>query len=102
ARLSEPGSTVALAADRGEGGTGKSELAVEYTWRHADEFGLVWWVDAGPQASAEASLLDLAALLELPVIGGAAAVLPAIFTELAARPDWVLVLHRVDAAQLGQ
>jgi TIR domain len=42
ARLSEPGNAVALVGEQGAGGTGKSKLAVEYTWRHADEFGLVW------------------------------------------------------------
>jgi len=36
----------ALVALEGMGGVGKTSLAVEYAYRHADQFDIVWWVAA--------------------------------------------------------
>jgi hypothetical protein len=103
ALLSKPDAAVALVAERAEAGTGKSGLAVEYAWRHAGEAGLVWWVDAGSPGTGEASLTELAVLLGVPVGGGAATALPALFATLADRTDWLLVLDDVASDdQLGR
>jgi hypothetical protein len=93
---------VALVAEDGEGGVGKTELAVEYAWRHAADFGLVWWVDAGSAGTREASLLELATLLGVSATGGVRTIVPALYAELARRADWLLVLDGVrDADQLA-
>ncbi|HSV65008.1 MAG TPA: toll/interleukin-1 receptor domain-containing protein [Mycobacteriales bacterium] len=86
---------VVLAAELSEGGLGKSDLAIEYAWRYADRFELVWWVDASSHATGAAGLLELAVLLDVPTAGGSQTALPALFAELAGRADWLLVLDDV-------
>ena len=44
----------------GLGGVGKTQLAVEYVYRYAQEYDLVWWVSAEDLAQVRASLVDLA------------------------------------------
>ncbi|QKG25214.1 FxSxx-COOH system tetratricopeptide repeat protein [Actinomadura verrucosospora] len=51
----------------GMGGEGKSNLAVEYAYRHAHEYDLVWWVPAEQATSARAALALLARRLDLPM-----------------------------------
>lgn len=99
ARLAAPGSAVAVVASAGAGGVGRTELAVEFAWRHAGQYRLVWWLDAGYQAGAEASLVELAALLEVPAAGGMAAVVLALRAELHRRADWLLIVDGVPDRQ---
>lgn len=55
------GGNVALThALSGDGGIGKSELAKEFVFRHADEWDGVWWLEASEEA-AEAKTFGLAA-----------------------------------------
>ncbi|TDC48113.1 tetratricopeptide repeat protein [Actinomadura sp. KC345] len=51
----------------GMGGEGKSNLAVEYAYRHADDYDLVWWIPAEQTTSARASLASLARRLGMPM-----------------------------------
>lgn len=48
------------------GGEGKSNLAVEYAYRHADDYDLVWWIPADQTTSARAALAQLARQLGIP------------------------------------
>ncbi|HET8641611.1 MAG TPA: FxSxx-COOH system tetratricopeptide repeat protein, partial [Pseudonocardiaceae bacterium] len=91
--LSAPGTAAAVAGREGIGGVGKSELAVEYAWRHAGEYRMVWWMDAGHQAGAEANLAELAALLDVPASGGT--LVAALRAELDRRSDWLLIVDNV-------
>lgn len=50
----------------GMGGEGKSNLAVEYAHRHADDYDLVWWIPAEQATSARAALALLARQLGMP------------------------------------
>ncbi|HEV2783688.1 MAG TPA: FxSxx-COOH system tetratricopeptide repeat protein [Actinophytocola sp.] len=45
-------------------GVGKSELALEYAYRFAGDYDLVWWVPAGDEQSAMVSLARLTARLQ--------------------------------------
>ncbi|RFS86499.1 hypothetical protein D0T12_07945 [Actinomadura spongiicola] len=49
------------------GGAGKSNLAAEYAYRHADDYDLIWWVPAEQTTSARASLALLARQLGMPM-----------------------------------
>ncbi|MFA1539810.1 FxSxx-COOH system tetratricopeptide repeat protein [Actinomadura monticuli] len=51
----------------GMGGEGKSNLAVEYAYRHADDYDLVWWIPAEQTTSARAALALLARQLGTPM-----------------------------------
>jgi tetratricopeptide (TPR) repeat protein len=51
----------------GMGGEGKSQLAVEFAYRYADDYDLVWWVPAEQPTSARAALEQLARHLGTPL-----------------------------------
>ncbi|WP_251744112.1 toll/interleukin-1 receptor domain-containing protein [Frankia sp. AiPs1] len=57
-------SRIAVGALHGAGGVGKTQLAVEYVWRYAAEYSLVWWVDA---TTSTGLVSGLAALAREPV-----------------------------------
>ncbi|WP_045743247.1 FxSxx-COOH system tetratricopeptide repeat protein [Actinoplanes rectilineatus] len=48
------------------GGTGRTQLAVEYAYRHADAYDLVWWIPAEQPAGMRAALAGLAQELGVP------------------------------------
>lgn len=52
-------------ADHPLGGTGRTQLAVEYAYRYADTYDLVWWIPAEQTAGMRASLVGLAQRLGL-------------------------------------
>ncbi|QFG24987.1 FxSxx-COOH system tetratricopeptide repeat protein [Actinomadura sp. WMMB 499] len=49
------------------GGQGKSQLAVEYAHRHANDYDLVWWIPAEQTPMARSSLAELARTLGTPL-----------------------------------
>ncbi|WP_285686331.1 FxSxx-COOH system tetratricopeptide repeat protein [Actinoplanes sp. NBRC 103695] len=54
------------AAEHQLGGTGRTQLAIEYAYRYADTYDLVWWIPAEQTAGMRASLVGLAQRLGLP------------------------------------
>ena len=48
------------AAEHQLGGTGRTQLAVEYAYRYADTYDLVWWIPAEQTAGMRAALVGLA------------------------------------------
>ncbi|MEV6494779.1 FxSxx-COOH system tetratricopeptide repeat protein, partial [Actinoplanes sp. NPDC051633] len=53
-------------SDHQLGGTGRTQLAVEYAYRYADTYELVWWIPAEQTAGMRAALVGLAQRLGLP------------------------------------
>ncbi|MBO3746793.1 tetratricopeptide repeat protein [Streptosporangiaceae bacterium NEAU-GS5] len=51
----------------GLGGVGKTQLAVEFAYRHRHEYDLVWWIPADQPMLVKSSLAGLAHLLMLPL-----------------------------------
>jgi hypothetical protein len=52
---------VGVVAIQGLFGVGKTQLAIEYANRHADEYDLVWWVPCDDADAAHSAMADLAA-----------------------------------------
>ena len=50
----------------GLGGIGKTQTAVEYAYRHRDDYRYILWVNAATRDTIITSFLDLATLLKLP------------------------------------
>ncbi len=50
----------------GLGGVGKTQLALEYSYRHADDYQVVWWVRSEEPSTLAADYAGLAARLDLP------------------------------------
>lgn len=50
----------------GLGGVGKTQLALEYSYRHADDYRVVWWVRSEEPATLAADYAALAKKLDLP------------------------------------
>jgi tetratricopeptide (TPR) repeat protein len=77
----------------GDGGVGKTQLALEYAYRHLENYALAWWLPA-----ADANTLDsaIAALSEQLGVGGSAnnaqELRDAVCDELERRNDWLLIL----------
>ena len=62
---------VPIQAFTGLGGVGKTQIALEYAYRHANEYDLIWWMRTEDEAGLAADYLDLANTLSLSVKTGA-------------------------------
>ncbi|WP_083473335.1 FxSxx-COOH system tetratricopeptide repeat protein [Frankia sp. R43] len=91
AALSESG-RVALVALDGMGGVGKTSLAIEYAYRHADRFDVVWWVPSERVDLVEQRLSGLAQPLGLPAGIGSARV----WLALRAVQSWLVIFDNVE------
>jgi tetratricopeptide (TPR) repeat protein len=81
----------------GYGGVGKTQLVVEWTYRHAADYDLVWWVLAEQPASVRASLATLAERLGLPSSEDMQQTARNVLDALAASPlRWLIVYDNAD------
>lgn len=55
----EPGMTLLPHALHGLGGVGTTQVAIEYAWRYAQEYDLVWWLRAESATTVRAGLQEL-------------------------------------------
>ncbi|MFB4305153.1 tetratricopeptide repeat protein [Actinomadura sp. GTD37] len=107
--LARSGGAVVQAV-HGLGGVGKSTLAAQWAYQHADAHVLTWWITADSAAGVTAGLADLAGMLVPEMTRGApAAVAPeerAAWARrwLASHTGWLVVLdnvvHPADVAEL--
>ncbi len=84
----------------GRGGVGKSQLVIEYIYRHLADFDLIWWIPAERLAQIDAALVELSQHLGLDAGSEANTAVPAVLRELAAgRPSdrWLLVFDNADS-----
>lgn len=63
ALLTQAGKSVGRAAVQGMGGVGKTSLAIEYAYRHRDQYAGVWWCPAETRTGLLTSLAALAVTL---------------------------------------
>jgi tetratricopeptide (TPR) repeat protein len=81
-------------SEAGMGGEGKSNLAVEYAYRHAGDYDLVWWIPAEQATSARAALAVLARQLGMPMSDDIKGTVDGVLRALrAGRPydRWLLI-----------
>ncbi|MFC4070614.1 FxSxx-COOH system tetratricopeptide repeat protein [Actinoplanes subglobosus] len=91
-----------IAVLHGIGGVGKSSLAVEYAYQHADVLNVVWWVDAEETASAieqfAALAVELGVTSEQTLAKRAAAEAR---NWLQRNVGWLVILDNVPSADLA-
>jgi tetratricopeptide repeat protein/NB-ARC domain-containing protein len=99
-RLSASTRTAVLPeALHGLGGVGKSQIAVEYVYRHATEYDLIWWIPAEEPMQIQTALVDLAKRLKLPVEPSRDTAVPAVMEALESgepHPNWLLIFDNAD------
>jgi tetratricopeptide (TPR) repeat protein len=80
-------------AIHGLGGVGKTQLAIEYAYRHRAEYSLVWWVRAEEPAALAGDYAAMAAALDLPQKEAReqAVVVEAVRRWLEQNTGWLLV-----------
>jgi tetratricopeptide (TPR) repeat protein len=99
-RLFEPGATAVLPeALHGMGGVGKSQTVVEYIYRHAAEYDLIWWIPAEQASQVTSSFVELARRLDLPSGSADVAVWSILDSLRRGQPPfsrWLLVFDNAD------
>ncbi|GHG20418.1 MULTISPECIES: FxSxx-COOH system tetratricopeptide repeat protein [Amycolatopsis] len=98
-RLGAGTTAVLPAALHGMGGIGKTQMAVEYIYRHLADYDIVWWIQATQMTQIRKSLTELAQHLRLPGADEAITAVPAVREALRlGRPyrRWLLVFDSAE------
>ena len=81
----------------GMGGVGKTQLVVEYVYRHLEQYDLVWWIAAEQTASVLSSLTSLAERLGLTATEDRQQTARTVLDALAGGDlSWLLVYDNAD------
>lgn len=88
----------------GLGGIGKTQIAVEYAYRHRHEYTGVFWIFADSEQSASTSFIQIAKLLNLPVqdLADQAVIVGAVKRWLEQNDSWLLILDNLDHPETVQ
>ena len=87
---------------RGLGGMGKTQIALEYTYRHALEYRAIFWIEAETIERIMSSLLRIAELLQLPERQEAdqQLIVAAVQRWLSTHSQWLLIWDNVENLEL--
>jgi transcriptional regulator with XRE-family HTH domain len=88
----------------GLGGIGKTQVALEYVYRHAPDYPAIFWLGAETEESLLTDVAAIAALLALPEQAEADQnrLLAALTRWLADQRDWLLILDNLEEGALVQ
>ena len=91
-------------AIRGLGGIGKTQIALEYAYRHALKYSAIFWIDAETIEHVMSSLLRIAELLQLPERQDAdqQRIVAAVQRWLSTHSQWLLIWDNVEDLELLQ
>ena len=91
------GDTAALTALHGLGGVGKTQIALEYVYRFASDYSLVWWLPSEEPAALSSTYAALAVELGLaPADAPIKDVLPLLRKHLEHNGGWLLVFDNAE------
>lgn len=87
---------------QGLGGVGKTQIALEYAYRHALEYSAVFWIAAETEEQIVSSLLRIAGLLQLPARHAPEQqhVVAAVHRWLTTHSQWLLLWDNLDDLDL--
>ncbi|MET8944431.1 FxSxx-COOH system tetratricopeptide repeat protein [Streptomyces sp. NPDC004542] len=85
-------------AIHGMGGVGKSQIAIEYIYRHGKDYGLVWWIPSEQNNKIIQSLIELGERMGLQAGPETAAVRTVLESLKAGYPysNWLLVFDNAE------
>ena len=94
------GHAAAIVPIAGLGGAGKTQLALEYSYRHIADYDVVWWLRAEDTTTLVADLAQLASPLGLPESGSQdqQAAAKAVLAWLVRHPGWLLIFDNARSA----
>ncbi|GAA1033859.1 FxSxx-COOH system tetratricopeptide repeat protein [Virgisporangium ochraceum] len=83
----------------GEGGVGKSQIAIEYAYRHRADYEVIWWIPSERPAQILASIIELGNRLGLDVGNEVITAVPRVRAALRAGTpysNWLLVFDNAE------
>jgi hypothetical protein len=91
------GDRAVVQALHGMGGVGKTQLAIEYAYRSAGSYDLIWWIDSEQALLIGDQFAALGAALGcVPTGVGVEMARTAVLNDLRQRPGWLLVFDNVE------